>query len=644
MYRDFDYGDAAILFQTTTHITVYEDVLKAMKIPFVTVAGRGYYNRQEVWDMLNLLKALHNTTDNLSLAAVLRSPMFGFSDEMLLALRRLRDDTQERPPIIPLWDALACEEIPPLNETQMMRVRFARKTLADLRELAGRVTISELLRRSLSKTGYLAALTGLPGGARLRRNVEKLIDIAEASGKITLGAFSHYLDDLTSQEIREGEATLDTAGAVRLMTVHASKGLEFPVVVLAEASRLLRDRDHDVLLYDRSTGHYVCKAYDEVEREYVPSYPYRHAKLLKNLREDAEHKRLLYVAATRARDCLMLAGTVKVTSKGAWSVQGWLKDILNVMELADKDAAVNGDIFDFTPQTQVRVHLPDYDEDLPQKLRQDDSIVAWKKPTGNVQPEMPPRLKQIVIEQERLLGHLAATQLASIGGYYYTSDPGAKQFYKDNVRRTVISDAKTQIREAIRVRDPRIKSRQVGEVVHEALRYWRFPNNTDDMNALLESYAWQQNITEPKDIADVIDKAHRILETFQNGDAYREMVIVKDKGLPFYSELPFIFRTDKRIIHGVIDVLYQRDDGEWVLIDYKTGYVPRSVPLENHARRYHLQVGAYASAVREELGGIIPTVYIYYIQRQETVEIPTATWQAEIQKLEKYIGELVTYV
>lgn len=642
IYRAFDYGDAAILFQTTTHITIYEDVLKALDIPFVTVAGRGYYNRQEVWDMLNLLKALHSPTDNLSLAAALRSPMFGFSDEILLALRRLRDESQERPSIIPLWDALSADDIPVLDVAQLERIRFARDILHELRDLAGRVTISELLRRSLSKTGYLATLTGLSGGARLRRNVEKLIDIAEASGKITLGAFSHYLDDLTSREVREGEAVLDASGAVRLMTVHASKGLEFPIVVLADASRQLRDMDNDVLLYDRATRRYVCKIYDADERKHIGSYAYRYAKMLKNRREEAEHKRLLYVAATRARDSLIMAGSIKVKKNGEWSISGWLEKVLMALELEKSYDLHDGYTFDYTQHATIKLHLPKYNEALPQKLRQDDGIFDWKVPKNTVQPQKPPRLQPIVIERERLLGHLAATQLAGIGGFYYAQSTKDKIYFRDTVRRQVLADAATQIREAVRVRDPRIKSRQIGEIVHEALRYWRFADNTKDIHALLESYAWQQNITDPHDVREVVQKALNLLKKFQSSDIYREMVVIQEKGHPFYTELPFIFRTDKRIIHGVIDVLYQRDDGTWVLIDYKTSYL-RGMKAEDHARRYHLQVGAYASAAREELGGIVPDVYIYYIQRQEKVEIPANVWQTEIQKLEKYIGELITY-
>ena len=98
---------------------------------------------------------------------------------------------------------------------------------AELRDMAGRASIAELLVRALNMTHYLAALTGLADGARRRGNVEKLFALARASGRISLGAFNAYARDLTAREVREGEAVVEVEGAVRIMSVHASKGLEF---------------------------------------------------------------------------------------------------------------------------------------------------------------------------------------------------------------------------------------------------------------------------------------------------------------------------------------------------------------------------------------------------------------------------------
>lgn len=637
--RSFDYGDAALLFQSTSHINTYEQVFKAMGVPYVTVAGRGYYNRQEVWDMLNLLKALHNPSDNLSLASALRSPMFGFSDELLLALRSLlAEDGKKR---LPLWDALTITDIPHLNQAYITEIERAYEILHDLRQLAGRVTISELLRTALAKTGYLATLTGLPDGARLRRNVEKLVEIAEQSGKITLGAFAHYLDDLTAREVREGEATLDTSGAVRFMTVHASKGLEFPVVVLADTSWTKRGGGGNPIIYDNLGERLACKVFDDDESKYVPSFAYQQASRLDNLRQEAERKRLLYVAATRARDCLIISGEVRQKKDDSLTTYGWLKTITEAIGDDVFDEITDGYLHQFTDNTKIRFHLPEFDPDLIKILGGSEGASQWQKLSIQTEAETPTLMQPIIIEQEKMLGHIAATQLANIGGFHYADQQQHREYYRSQMRRQVLDDAPAQIKEAIRSRDPRIRPRQLGEVVHEALRYWRFPNEHDNIDAILESYAWQQNITDDYQIDDVVQQAHRLLEKFQNSDIYRAIAYVKKEGLPYYSELPFIYRTEKRIIHGVIDALFKNDE-EWWLVDYKTSTVRGGLrAIEDHAQRYYLQVGAYASAVRQELSGITPRVFIHYIQYNKSIEIPTTTWEREIQKLERYIGELI---
>lgn len=102
-YRPAGFGDVAVLFRAMTSAPLVEDVFKATGIPYVTIAGRGYFDRQEVWDLLNLLRALHNPGDDLALAAALRSPLFGLSDEALLALR-LPPEGSRAP--LPLWQAL----------------------------------------------------------------------------------------------------------------------------------------------------------------------------------------------------------------------------------------------------------------------------------------------------------------------------------------------------------------------------------------------------------------------------------------------------------------------------------------------------------------------------------------------------------
>ena len=166
-YRALRYGDIAVLFQSSTSMPLVEETFKAEAIPYVTVAGRGYYNRPEIWDLLNLLKALYNPQDDLSLAAALRSPLYGLSDDDLLALRLQRMPTgyDDYTPRLPLWRALTDavrQPDPPLPDPDT--VAFARESLLRLYGRAGRVTIAELLTQALDETGFLATLSGLSDG------------------------------------------------------------------------------------------------------------------------------------------------------------------------------------------------------------------------------------------------------------------------------------------------------------------------------------------------------------------------------------------------------------------------------------------------------------------------------------------------
>jgi ATP-dependent helicase/nuclease subunit A len=430
------------------------------------------------------------------------------------------------------------------------------------------------------------------------------------------------------------------------MTVHASKGLEFPVVVLADAGWQRGNRGGSSVIYDTEKRQIACKVYDPVEAKLVASFPYRRAERLQSLREDAERKRLLYVAATRARDCLIISGELRYNqSSGLWSTQGWLKTLLEPLDVGDVHGLGEQYRYAYTEHGSVRVRLPQFDPDSIRALRSGGAPVQWRKLQVQEAVETPALLHTIHVRQEAMIGHISATQLADLGGYRHAQNEEQRSFFRTNLRRRAFDDAPAQIQEAARIRQPRIRASQVGNVVHEALRYWRFPDTTENIDAVLRSYIWQEHISDEQDVQIVLRRARGLLERFQNSTIYRVMQAVRREGFPFYAELPFIYRTEKRIVHGVIDALFQLPEGDWVLLDYKTSIVQgvdsNPEALAEHARRYHLQIGAYASAVSQELGGIIPRTYIHYIHHNRTVEVPEATWRAEIERLEDVIGELM---
>ncbi|MBI5669509.1 MAG: UvrD-helicase domain-containing protein [Chloroflexi bacterium] len=636
-HRAMHYGDAAILFQSTTHITLYEDALKAAGVPYVTVAGRGYYSRQEVWDVLNLLTALHNPADSLALAAALRSPLFNLSDDALLALRLCRDDSGQRL----LWDALDSADHVPDDELPL--VAFARDTLRSLRGLAGRITIAELLREILAQTGYLATLTALPDGARRRGNVEKLLEKAQASGQVMLGAFSQYLRDLSEREAREGEALVDTQGAVTLMTVHASKGLEFPLVVLANADWERSFYGGAAVLHHPDHG-LTCKVYNPVKEKLEGGFAHTQAETLLRRREETERKRLLYVAATRAQDYLLVSGQIAQYQNGNWKLGGWLNWLwqgLGLDGVAPQTSTLNhyawGAVSLTVPQ-QVPPPEALLRGDEPADTAWNHDAVQQGKPLSDtIQP--PLLLQPVPVVADAPARHLTATQLADLGSAPYDT------YFRDRFRRGVLHDAPARI-DTVSAPKGDVSLRLVGDIVHKVLGmdrppgWWQAPDERDNLNRILRSYAWQLGVVVPRQQQIAIMEARRLLDRFIESDVYHRLSAAQT----LFRELPFVYRSDKRIIHGVLDVLFHSNDS-WTIIDYKTSYVRDylgdSTAIYHHARRYHLQVGVYAAAARQQLDGITPNVYIHYIRYGQTVRVETNEWESALARLEVYIGDLL---
>jgi ATP-dependent helicase/nuclease subunit A len=636
--RPLRYSDIALLFQSTTNITLYEEVFKAQGLPFVTVAGRGYYDRPEVWDLLNLLKALYNPSDELSLASALRSPLFALSDDALLQYRRLRHpQTAER---LPLWEALSHWEQAPADEQAL--ARFAYECLVNLHDLAGRMTIAELLHYALDQTGYLATLTGLPDGPRRRGNVEKLLEKAESSGKVTLGAFSQYLNDLSAREVREGEALISVADNVLLMTVHASKGLEFPVVVLVDSGWERNSSLHSpVLMNDPVTG-LACKVYDAEQDKQVESFNYRRGRLYQEQREAAERKRLLYVAATRAQDYLLLSGSVSHSEKAGLSAKGWLNQWVDALNLAEALPEVGTTVFDYDwgqVETLVKGVMPDEDAFT---LTTESTRSLWGQvPTGEA--VAPPLMAEVPIDRSNFARHLSVTQIADLG------NAAMNPFSANRFRRSVLYDAPSSIRRAFQHGPDRVSDRLIGDIVHEALRWWD-PKANEDLEDLLASYAWGQGIVDAAQRDEAVNRAYKMLHDFRSCDVFEWIQSTK----AVYREMPFIYQDAERVIHGIIDLLVRTPDGIWRVVDYKTAYIPaalRQTPegLQEHSRQYHLQVGAYAAAVRQQvsmmqgipLADVPMKVYIHYIRYRKTVEIKAAAWESALGTMDQLIGDLL---
>ncbi len=642
-WRDLEYGDIAILFQAMSNATIYEDALKARELPYLTVAGRGYYDRQEVWDMLELLRFLHNPANDLALATVLRSPLFSFSDDLLLALRMMPAGEDQAAGPMPLWQALRLAAERPaygMDADDIPQFRHALETLADLRRISGRVTISELLRRALAKTNYDALLTGLPDGDRRRGNIEKLLHLAQSRGKITLGKFSQYLTDLTAREAREGEAHLEAGNAIRLMTAHASKGLEFPLVILADASWRPGWSGAPTLLADHEYG-LSCQVYDAASNKDVNGFAHQRSNDLRRLKESEERKRLLYVAATRAQDYVILSGQVRRTKQGNWTSAGWLKQLLHILELESIESQPEQTSHFAGLPVSVLMPRPPARESLLQSQLPGRDLWNFQPDARQFPPYAPPLIAPLPRPESPGPSHITVSQITDIGTYRRSSSQSQRQLAASRFRQSLQQGAPAELAQLSRIQAN--ERRTIGEIVHELLRYPDIEPNEPATDRLIASVAWERGLTNPQSAREVFGEVKRLLRLAMTSQVYAWMTSAREDSRPIYTELPFMYRSDRRVIHGVMDVVLQGPSGQWIIIDYKTSAVGQGA-YEDHAQRYLLQLGLYAAALRAKLDlDGLPQTYVHYIRGNRTVKLDPRACQEELRGLEAAIGDLASH-
>lgn len=662
-YRALTYGDVVVLFRATSVMRYVEDAFKASGVPYITFAGKGFYDRPEVWDLLNLLRALYNPADELALATALRSPLFSLSDDDLLALRRQRSAAATSPALTPddgaasndplasqtasgakgerlsLWDAVtdaAHQHAPP--PPNMDAIRFAREVLRSLTTVAGRVTIAELLARALEETGYLAVQSGLPDGARRVNNVEKLLEIARNSGRIGLGEFTAYLQDLTEREVRESEALVESENLVRLMTIHASKGLEFPLVALFDADWERRP-ESPVLLLDPNIGA-ACKVRDEAGELIMPA-SYLQAQRIAEARTAAEGKRLLYVALTRAQDYLIIAGRAAKPKNAqapgdAGEPTNWLKLLQRALNLPEAIAPDETRLLSYGWGSCL-LRMPTTPPDIVSAVTQGDAAPsAWDALDGYVpatpSAPMPPLLRPTPVDVGAPVRLLDSKELARLGEVR----PNFARF-----RNQLLHNAPSDIHMVAGDGNGRIANgRIIGEIVHQALRFNRLPSNSPTLRDILRNYAWQHGIVAEEDLQRTIERCHDLLDRTEKAWIMRQL----SEAEQVYRELPFTFKTPARAINGIIDVLFFARR-EWHVLDYKTSWVELSedrdqfgATLTEHAKRYHQQVGVYAAAVEQKFGQV-PQVHVHYVRYTHTVTVDAAAWQSALESLETDIHD-----
>lgn len=384
-------SDVVVLLRAATDMAVFERALEEQGLSTLAAGGRGYWGRQQVLDLCAYLGALANPRDELALFGLLASPLVGVSADGLAILARSAKQGMRWEALIAEGQALA-DLLPEADRDAL--ANFCPWFVVE-REHAPRRGLDELLQRVVDRTGYDLHVLGLPGGRRRWANVLKLQRLA-AGFEARRGRDVRGLIDLATAELeaeaRETDAPVELgdATAIRLMTMHAAKGLEFPVVVVADLGRPGNNSSDDLLVRGDRVG-LRLRTVDGGSAKALAFDALREAQQTADMEEE---RRILHVAMTRAEERLILSGTFEADKwLGApapavaplrWLAPRFVAGLGGVVEHAPEAAPVPADPRPGPPRSRVAVRV--FREPPPQALQTPSPIAAEASGPGVPEP------------------------------------------------------------------------------------------------------------------------------------------------------------------------------------------------------------------------------------------------------------------
>jgi ATP-dependent helicase/nuclease subunit A len=648
-------GEIVVLLRAFTHLDAYEDSLERAGLRPYVVGGRGYWSQQQVADVCALLATIANPLDDQALFGALASPACALAPDTLWLLRAAAGKRRHVWPALEravgggeaeLAEPQRLEQIP---ESELALLRRFAATISALRERGARLSLAALIEAATTETGYDLAVLMRPAGEARFANVRKLMLLAaefEAREGRDLRGFLDFLAD-RSESDAEAQAATAAEGhdGVRIMTVHNAKGLEFDVVAVPDLSRsLLAGARPPLLTLGRELPPRVGMQLRRLGAGAINLYDYAELCEEAKRRDSEEGLRLFHVAATRARERLILSGVVKPEPgrevKPGTPVVERIVEALDVDRDADSVVAVPppqprpGLDAAFAPaEIAVRINLPS-----PERAAELVAIrrdAAGERPLGDGPPPLVDRRPPIV--PSRPLSYTAISAYEECPYRFYmervlglaqperTSPriPGTSAFASDG--------------EGAMMASGREERSARGAAVH-ALLEWSQANGWEEPSAeLAERHAVAAGLDPGAAglVEGLIDPVRgwigsALCERLGAGSARAR------------AETPILLGVAGTVLRGSIDLLVEREGAPPLVVDYKTDRLNGTEPGA-HAARYEIQRAIYALAVAESLDtDKVEVAYVFLERPDEPVlsQLGPAELEAGRQRLSAAISQI----
>ena len=597
--RPIEYGDIAILIRSRRHLPDIEHALLEADIPYLTTGGVGFYQRQEIYDIWNYLNFLNAPTKNhASLAAVLRGPAFGISDTELYEISLQAGES--------FWDKAQNYQRPTNHLSTAIDI------LKKHSNFAHRMSVNQLVITIVNETGMIGTLKTGKQGQQRGANYQKLLELARNfdgdENKQTLPHFIEFLDILITEEPQEGQAPIEASrGAVRIMTIHAAKGLQFPVVILPRLDRGGQTDREPFIDEVFGIGFSPLKpdeGYRKTEPAIVP-----HMKNRSGEKEIAEKKRLFYVGATRAQDRLILSGTLSDNGR-AQQMLGWIYEHLGINEAVNPlSLPVSVEVFsgNDTSRQHFQLEIPIY------------QALTDLAPMSEVSDETPtvefPKWTRQIPDSTGIHSAFSVIELAN-----YARCP--LRYQLENVLRIPMDDQ----------REAGLDETEMDNAIRSTLAQIRQQSDQENLDTIIDQAL--------ENYSGATTESTAALRTYINNFTNSELGETVFSAAKTYTNQQVHADIEGHIVDGRFDRLFQNKAGHWQVVIYKTSDLQDS-------EAYHSEMELYSLLLhRRYPEQPTVTVNIFFTEQGRceqkhfrTGELQEATrqWQKKISELQQGI-------
>jgi ATP-dependent helicase/nuclease subunit A len=630
--REIKYRDMVILLRSMkVKADQFADQLRLAGIPVHSDSGTGFFESMEIRDVLSLLRLLDNQRQDVPMAAVLRSPLAKLpnADDCLATVRmKFADQT------IPFHEAVVR-----YAETQHDEIaaclRDFLEQIARWREMIHRRPLAEVLWAIYDSTGYLAFCAGLEDGEQRVANLISLHERARQFGTFQrqgLNRFMQFIRNLQQQsDLGQPSVASEAEDVVRIMSVHRSKGLEFPVVFLPDLGKRHNLADcRGMILVDRE-AYLGLQAVDEEKRIRYPSLPWVLAQDRLKRQLLAEELRVLYVATTRAREHLILVGTGEEKAREQW--EDWRHHagalpsdfVLGCNSMLDWIGATTVPIEQNRPGSfEIMLHDDAQIQAWAGKMGRRPELARDRKSLAKLEELAPPPPADAAASRviEKLTRPYAweeftkVSAVASVTGLTKTgrAAPGGESA---SVKGLVSFDVELAAPKCV-AREQTATPTEVGSATHLVLQYLDFTRTKDagEIAKQIEAMAMRKVISaEQGGIVDI--EAIRWLMSSELGQLLKEHHSNIRRELPVYFAMPAAVRNvsgdsmDHVMVRGKLDVMIAMGDG-LVVADYKTDRVTAET-VEARVEFYRGQVESYADAIGKITGQRVTRTFLAFL-------------------------------